>query len=87
MNERSEAILDAALLVYSMDELQNFGKQQRGLLFSALALEMGDTVRKMMVAEMQAFRRRMEATHFHPALAASRRVAQSLADASDETAD
>ena len=77
MNEQSRAILDAALLAYSMDELRSLGEQQLGMLFAALVMEMGDTVRKMTVAEMQAFRRRMEATHFHPALAASRRLSRS----------
>jgi hypothetical protein len=72
MDEQSRAILDAALLAYSMDELDALGPQQRPLLFARVAREL-ETHPQPDAARMLELRRQMELTHFHPAIMAARR--------------
>lgn len=58
------AVLDAALLAYSMDELDALGPKQRPLLFARVAREL-ETNPQPDVERMLELRRRMEITHFH----------------------
>ena len=76
MSKQSMTTLDAALLAYSMDELDALGPQQRPLLFARLAREL-ETHPQPDAERMREVRRRLEITHFHPAIMAARaRVAQ-----------
>ena len=72
MDEQSKTILDAALLAYSMDELDALGPQNRPLLFARVAREL-ETHPQPDASRMLELRRQMELTHFHPALAGLRK--------------
>ena len=73
MDDTSRAILDAALLTYSKDELRALGPQQRPLLFARISRHLREVNPHPSVSEMRELRRQMEATHFHPALSGFRR--------------
>ena len=67
MTDEPMTTLDAALLAYSMDELDALGPKQRPLLFARVAREL-ETNPQPDASRMLELRRRMELTHFHPAL-------------------
>ena len=78
MNEQSMTTLDAALLAYSMDELQALDSGSLQLLAARVEREL-ETNPQPDASRMQELRRRMELTHFHPALAGLRRSSQASA--------
>ena len=67
MTDEPMTTLDAALLAYSKDELDALRLKQRPLLFARVAREL-ETNPQPDASRMQELRRRMELTHFHPAL-------------------
>ena len=78
MNAQSMTTLDAALLAYSMDELEAMGPNSRQLLGARVARELA-TNPQPDASRMLELRRRMELTHFHPALAGLRKSLQASA--------
>lgn len=76
MTDEPMTVLDAALLAYSQDELNAMDNSSLQLLGARVAREL-ETNPQPDVERMLELRRRMEITHFHPAIMAARaRVAQ-----------
>lgn len=76
MTDEPMTTLEAALLAYSMDELEAMGPSLGQLLGARVAREL-ETHPQPDVERMLELRRRMEITHFHPAIMAARaRIAQ-----------
>ena len=72
MTDEPMSALDAALLAYSMEELDALGAQQRPLLFARVAREL-EAHPQPDAERMRELRRQMELTHFHPAIMAARK--------------
>ena len=72
MTDEPMTTLDAALLAYSMDELQAMDRSSQMLLGARVARELMAHPQPD-ASRMQEVRRQMELTHFHPAIMAARR--------------
>ena len=75
MNEQAMTTLDAALMAYSQEELNAMDDSSLQMLGARVARELR-TNPQPDALRMQELRRRMELTHFHPALAGLRRSSQ-----------
>ena len=72
MSEQSMTTLDAALLAYSQEELNAMDDSSLQMLGARVAREL-ETNPQPDASRMLELRRRMELTHFHPALVGLRR--------------
>lgn len=72
MTDEPMSTLDAALLAYSMDELEAMDDYSLRLLGARVAREL-ERQPQPDASRMQELRRQMELTHFHPAIMAARR--------------
>ena len=72
MTDEPMTTLDAALLAYSKDELQALDSGSLQLLAARVEREL-ETNPQPSAERMREVRRRLEITHFHPAIMAARR--------------